>query len=519
MLAQKGNGFMEEKKLKGLAAVRQTAFICGINAFLVSPWALALMAVLTVVAFIYSLELYYYTLVLAYAIYVALFGKDFLPLMPPFAFCYIVPSIGNNPGTAEGSLFYGTSGLYILVLAAIAVAFVLIRIVTDKNMGLKRLFCQKRALIWGMLALGASYLLSGLGSDHYAEIAKQNFVAAALQFASVFLLYFLFTATVDWEKADKSYFAWFGLFAGYVVLAELIQVAFVNGVFTTGDFRGAEFEVGWGIRNNMGAFMAIMVPFPFYLACKSKRPEIFLVLGTVLALSVCLTASRASMLGAVLSFMVPFWIAFAKCDNKKRYRIASLVMLIIAAVAALVCWDQLANVFSHIPSIFNSESATGYNDNGRFTIYKNGIKAFKEDPIFGQSFFSMAFDPYEHSKVQAFSDFFPPRWHNTTVQILACCGTVGMVAYLFHRYQTVMLFCRKGNLMKTMIGISMLTFIMMSWLDCHFFNLGPTLFYSMALAFAENCKNEDKKAPKIEGQPQPLYGVSVRVVWPPQKQD
>ena len=29
--------------------------------------------------------------------------------------------------------------------------------------------------------------------------------------------------------------------------------------------------------------------------------------------------------------------------------------------------------------------------------------------------------------------------------------------------------------------------LLCSLLDCHFFNIGPTLFYSMALAFGEHC--------------------------------
>ena len=36
---------------------------------------------------------------------------------------------------------------------------------------------------------------------------------------------------------------------------------------------------------------------------------------------------------------------------------------------------------------------------------------------------------------------------------------------------------------------SVLALVVCSLFDCHFFNIGPTIFYAMALAFAENTSN------------------------------
>ena len=43
----------------------------------------------------------------------------------------------------------------------------------------------------------------------------------------------------------------------------------------------------------------------------------------------------------------------------------------------------------------------------------------------------------------------------------------------------------RKNDVNVVIGISILSLLLMSLLDCHFFNIGPTLFYSMALAVME----------------------------------
>ena len=71
------------------------------------------------------------------------------------------------------------------------------------------------------------------------------------------------------------------------------------------------------------------------------------------------------------------------------------------------------------------------------------------------------------------------------MQLLASCGIFGLITYGIHRVQTVFMFLRKLTREKIFIGLSVLALLGMSLLDNHFFNLGPTLFYSLALAFAE----------------------------------
>jgi hypothetical protein len=56
--------------------------------------------------------------------------------------------------------------------------------------------------------------------------------------------------------------------------------------------------------------------------------------------------------------------------------------------------------------------------------------------------------------------------------------------------QTIRLFWRKRQRNMTFLGISLISLLLMSLLDCHFYNVGPALFYSAALAFAEKCPTE-----------------------------
>ena len=104
----------------------------------------------------------------------------------------------------------------------------------------------------------------------------------------------------------------------------------------------------------------------------------------------------------------------------------------------------------------------------------------------GCSFFSPGYTPWGWSIVEGFSDFFPPRWHNTIVQLLASTGIVGTGAYVFHRAQTVRMFLTDISKERAFIGCSVVALLICSLFDCHMFNIGPVLFYAMALAFAEH---------------------------------
>ena len=122
----------------------------------------------------------------------------------------------------------------------------------------------------------------------------------------------------------------------------------------------------------------------------------------------------------------------------------------------------------------------------RDLLFINGMKQFLQNPIFGGTFYPQEYIPWDWAELEAFSSFFPPRWHNTLVQIAASCGAVGLAAYALHRFQTVVLFIKERSTEKLFIGIYVAALLLASLLDCHFFNIGPVLVYSMALAFAEN---------------------------------
>ena len=450
-------------------------------------------AILSLVSFMFSLELFFYSIVIVYALCVISLGKDLAPLIPLFPLCYIAVSTNNNPGISDQGIFYGVSGNLILCLAAIVIVALIMRISFDKKIGWKLFFTKRRVLLPGLLLLSVAYFISGIGSAHYFDYVKSNVVFAFLQAMSILLLYFVFSATVRWDEFNVDYFAWAGLASGLVVVFELIWVYISENVVVDGVIDRMSIVAGWGTYNNMGAIIASAVPFAFYFVCKKRNSALYLLLALFLMIGILFSCSRSSIFFAFVAFIISYIYSLFKAKNKKGIYWVSAFIAVLAVLAVVKFSDKMLEIFATVPFVFDVvDGDVIFNDSGRLDIYIKGWNEFLKNPIFGQTFYSANSDVFDFSEVAEFSAFFPSRWHNTIIQLLASCGVVGLLAYCYHRYQTIRLFVKKRTTVNVYIGIYIVTLLGMSLLDCHFFNVGPVLFYSIALAVMEYGKSMDK---------------------------
>ena len=166
--------------------------------------------------------------------------------------------------------------------------------------------------------------------------------------------------------------------------------------------------------------------------------------------------------------------------DQRKQNIRIYLLAVLGAVAlSIVFFNKLKDIFD---LFFEELFVVSQRDN----LFYYGMKQFMGAPVFGGSFFPQGeYVPWDWSTSAAFSSFFPPRWHNTLVQLGASCGIVGLIGYSIHRLETIGLFLKDQSVGKWYIAFSILVLLTCSLLDCHFFNIGPVLFYSMALAFAE----------------------------------
>ena len=459
--------------------LRNNSIINRINGFLTTPTYIMILSALCLASSLFSLETPVYIIFVLVAVYCCAFGEDLLPVAPLLVLCYIAPSAANNPGRNADSVFSpgGSSSFLsvLIVFLAVGLGYFLLR---DRCRNLKKLFTCKRKLLVGMLLLWAAYMLSGLRSPAYPEYMKKNLFFAALQGASVTMPYFLLTALVDWNKARKDYLSWIGVGAGFVLVGQFLWIYATKPVIQNGVIDRNLIFTGWGMYNNMGALLAMMIPFPFHIGYATKKGWIGPLIGTLFLGGVFLSNSRTSMLAGAAIYGICVLILFFTASNKKRTLIVAGILAVVGIAGVIVFHEKIFQLFTDILS-------RGFSLNHRDEFYVAGTNQFVLYPIFGGSFYPIGFVPWDWSEVASFSSFFPPRWHNTIIQLLACTGAVGLTAYLIHRLQTVRLFLTERSSTGAYIALSVIVLLFSSLFDCHFFNIGPTLFYSMSLAFAE----------------------------------
>ncbi len=485
----------QNKILNWYNTIKNSEIINKINQFICSFWGTFVVACVTLLSFVFALEIVLYSLVCLYTIYICLFSKDFLPLVPLFVFCYIAPAPSNNPGRNEGSMFYGAGGVAIIVIAIICALAIFLRIGFDKNMSFKKLFTQRLYLTISMLILGGAYLISGIFCNIYSKIWLNNIVFALIQFLSIFLLYFILAATIDWKNADKDFLPHLAILMGIVVSLEVVYLYASDFRFNEwGEITKDFIITGWGISNNIAAMIALAIPFAFYLACEKQKSYLYLTLAAIFVIVIAMTLSRASFLTSLLIFAACWFICLFKAKNKKAFKITSLILIGLLVIFAAIFYRQIWDLFLEVLQIFEKDESGNFafSDAHRFDTYNLGLQMFADFPIFGNSFFARGEWPWQYGTIDSFTSFFPARWHNTIIQLLASTGIVGLLAYIYHRVKTVLLVVKKPSIGKTFIGLSILSLLIMSMLDCHFFNVGPVLFYSIMLIFAEKLYSQEK---------------------------
>lgn len=470
--------------LECLDGLRGNRLIESVRAFFRSVYFVVLVAALMVVSNFFGMELAVFYFYMFLGLLVILFDDDMLHLMPIFLCCYMCISMRNNPAANGDSVFYDPSfQLQFIFIIAIALVLIATRLISVLLNGKKR---KLPALAIGFLCLGLGYILGGLFTPYYdLRTAFFGFV----QVASLSGLYFLFYYGVDWEKADKEYFAkMFTVIACGLVLetiwmyiesGELANFLAGNGIDRT------KLVTGWGVYNNVGALIAILLPAPLYLAATKKHGFLYALLALAVFLGLCLTQSRGATLLGSVPFAVGVVLVLVWSKGKERKHniiaVASGAGALLLAVVLTFTVPALRDAFGRF---FNKIVETGTNGQGRIDLYKEGLEQFSSSPFFGVGFYQCG--QYNHRWGDLPTDaFLPVRYHNTYVQLLASGGIFATVCYLLHRAETLVLLFRKPTKEKTFLFLCMLALILTSLLDCHFFNMGPGLFYGVILVWAE----------------------------------
>ena len=457
----------------------------GINKYLYSPWYVATVVLLMVLSNLFSLEFPVMWCYVLLAITITLFAQDGFPIATMFGCGYMLFSAGNNPSGDYGKNDFSTpqAVVQLVVILGLVVLCLVARFVFE--VAVVRRNNNKRPLLTpGFVALGIAYILSGIFS-HYDYF--RTVIFGVVQIVSLCATYYFFFYTVDWSKRKVSDGALIFSIIGIGMFIEVIGMYLKPNVLLRiydGTFVRSDLKSGWGVYNNVGGMMAMLMPAPFYYAVTKKRKLFYLFTATLLMLGVILSQSRGAIVsaGAVYIACTVFTFVYTPKSTHKSLAIIFATIYAIAIVGAAMLYLRPSDSV-----ILDSMVDSGLDDSGRFDIYQIGLKQFLEAPFFGNGFYCSEGIVFQYGQgvIPTEGYFLPPRYHNTVVQLLASCGIVGLVAYGYHRFQTIKLFVKKPAPHKIFLAMGLLAHILASLLDCHMFNMGPGLTYGMMLLFAE----------------------------------
>lgn len=465
-------------------SIKDNKILGCIEKYFYSPFHVIAVVVMMLCCNLFALEYYYVAVNLIEVIYVLLFLKDTLPLLPLFVCGYMATSTNNNPAFNQNGIFYQRDFLIYFIISFSIIGLSLITRLIFRIFYEKKIVKPK--LYLGFLLFGATLLLGGLFSPTYS--GKTVFFGL-VEILALSFTYFYFIFTIDGENFKLEYFAVLFTCIGIAMLVETLKFYYVEGEFSFDKYSISRinFHTGWGITNNVAGIGVMCIPAPFALMQYRKKVLPYFIAEVLVLCGIALTQSRNGILFSVIIADVGFLISAINLPKGKRILLVSLCAVTLVSYF-LLCYynyDKFYNLFGGVIKF-------GLNSNGRLEIYEKGIKQFLSYPIFGNGFYAGEGIIYGTGK-----DFLPPRYHNTVVQLLASGGAVTFLAYSFHRYQTVKLFLESKDEKNVYLALTVLSLLLTSLLDCFFFNLGPGIIYGVLLALMEIELNKKSNKDKI----------------------
>lgn len=427
--------------------------------------------VLTAVSFALNAEAVLYTVFVLIALFTVLYAPDIMPILPLLIFGYVATSPHNNPGRNTNSVFSGASGIYVICLAVVIVGSLVYWVIRER----KRLFCKNGILVKSLVILTIAYMISGIGFPGYLKLAWKNIPYGLVQGAALLLPYWLMIGGVNWEKHRKDYFTWMGIAVGGLLVFEVLCIYVSQGVVGDGFVDRDKIYTGWGMYNNLGSMLAVMIPFTFWLAVYHKKVWIGYGFGLMMLIGVFATCSRSSMILGTLCYLACCLLL----PKGKHSDLLWWILLGLAFVAGLILILFREPLFYALNQILD-----GKNVGSRLMIYGQGLGEFLKNPLLGSSFYPAPGLSYSWAKT-GITAIMPARWHNTVVQLLTSTGLVGLGAYGYHRFQTLKLVRKHKSQLDMFVWMSLLVILVGSLVDCHMFNVGPGMFYALALAWIE----------------------------------
>ena len=420
------------------------------------------------------------------AIAMLLTCKDMTPVFALFLFMNIIISLQNSPSKlGNQSNYFVEPVIYIQIIVAISACIVVLLARLGYNIYSKTF--RPSPMFFGICVLSITFLFNGAFAPEYTPLN----IVYGLFLAAIYIgLFMLVSCNVPATKKTFESVAYYCCVFSVVLVIELtVAYATYDGLIVNGMVDRSKLFFGWGMYNTIGMLLCICIPGWFYLAITKKYGFLFTIGGFLNAAIIYFTFSRQSMLGAaIITVACVIWLLI--CVNaKERFKHLLIVVFVAAAVVVVVSLN-----FELIMSYLNPMIENIENGGNRIRLWQRAIEDFLKAPVFGVGFY------YLKDLDAGFVglDIIPLMYHNTVLQMLGACGIVGLIAYAFHRLQTIISCFKNITVGRIYVAITLGGLLFISLFDNHMFYIFPTIVYIAFVGLLQASESKKEQTAKTE---------------------
>lgn len=427
---------------------------------------LAIVALAVATAYCLSIELFVAPVLILFCGAGLIVSKDFKPyIIILLLFVYMVPPAHMQPdsGAFTNSYYYKHLDV-LMVYAALILITLIARFIIHG--GFTKIFTTKTKLTFFVIPLAIAFLTNGFFAEDYRV---GNLIFGFVMAFCMCFLYLVIVHNIDYDENTVTYFCKACFYIALALIIELIYAYATCNFFEDGVVNKEIMSLGWGIGNNYGAMVAILIPPILYLITVEKRWYIYYVGAILTFVATIFSFSRAAILVGTTAFIFGLIVIMLVGKNAKKCIIANVAMLIIGLAVVFIRRDALSVIFKSILDM-------KFSDRGRFKLWRLARDNFIAHPVFGGGFYSCEF---------VSRGFLPSFYHNTVLEIAAATGAFGLAAYLAFRAKTVYLCARRLNLERLFLGLMLAVLLGTSLLDNHMFNVYPLFYHAVIIALIE----------------------------------
>ncbi len=209
--------------------------------------------------------------------------------------------------------------------------------------------------------------------------------------------------------------------------------------------------LGWGHRNFAGFLILFAVPMCVYLIIKTEKifPYVFAILFFIYG---SIKAECDASTGILLIFcpLLIFYI-YTKLKKSKKTLFLNLCLSVMIAFLIGVIYKIISD-----EDFINQLVIKFLTDTGRSNIYREAIRLFKENPLFGKG----VYYPFEHNF------WWTSNYHSSFIQALATTGIYGLIMLLFTYFARIKVLTKKNTPFNVCAFFSVIFFMIHSSVDC-----------------------------------------------------